>query len=305
MITTLKDTTSAGIQSAVVAARQSLGLATGTVFTLIAVSDAADYDATLDACSEAGTEHPSRIILVGAGSSHSTRLDAEVHIGDAMPGELIALKFHGDLIGHQASTVLPLLLPDSPVIAWWSGTAPEAPADDPIGGLAKWRITDAMGCDDPLASLVRRAINLRPGDMDLTWTRLTSWRALLAAALDQHTDPVRQAAVHAAEGSAPGLLLAAWLRSRLQVEVEVVTSAGPGITEVVLATGSGPVRVAREDGRMASFALPDRPIRTVALRRRNVSALLSEELRRLDNDVVFCEAMNTLITDLIPGGIAL
>lgn len=305
MITTLKDTTSADIQRAIVTARQTLGLATGTVFTLIAVSDAADYDATLDACAEAGREHPSRIILVGDGSSRTTRLDAEVHIGEEMPGEIIALKFHGDLAQHKASTVLPLLLPDSPVIAWWSGLAPDAPADDPIGGLAKWRITDAMGCDDPLASLITRAINLRPGDMDLTWTRLTAWRALLAAALDQHTEPVTHAEVHAAANNAPGLLMAAWLRSRLGCEIDVVPSGGPGITEVVMTSRTGSVRVAREDGRMASFALPGRPVRSVALRRRDVSTLLSEELRRLDNDVVFCEAMGTLIDDLVPGRIDL
>ncbi|MFV0406468.1 MAG: glucose-6-phosphate dehydrogenase assembly protein OpcA [Propioniciclava sp.] len=305
MITTLKDTTAAGIQAAVVAARQTLGLASGTVFTLIAVTDAADYDATFDACAEAGRQHPSRIVLVGDGSSHSTRLDAEVHIGEEMPGELIALKFHGDLIHHKASTVLPLLLPDSPVVAWWSGAAPEAPADDPIGGLAKWRITDAMGCADPLAALILRAVNLRPGDIDLTWTRLTAWRALLAAALDQHLDPITHAQVHAAAGNAPGLLLAAWLRARLQIEVELVESSGPGITEVGLHTGSGQVRVAREDGNLASFAVPERPVRMVALRRRNLSALLSEELRRLDHDVIFHEAMSTLISDLVPGRIDL
>lgn len=300
MITTLKNTTADRIQRAIVDARQRLGLASGTVFTLIAVADPADYDATLDACAQAGREHPSRIILVGDGSSRSTRLDAEVHVGEEMPGEIIALKFHGDLIAHKASTILPLLLPDSPVIAWWSGTAPHAPADDPLGGLAKWRITDAMGCDDPLASLITRATTMRPGDMDLTWTRLTTWRALLAAALDQHTDPVTAVQVHAADNSAPGLLLAAWLRSRLDVPTQIVTSHGPGITEVSLTTGSGAVRVAREDGRMASFALPGRPTRAVALRRRSTSALLSEELRRLDNDVVFCEAMRTLLTDLVP-----
>lgn len=305
MITTLKDTTAAAIQSAIVGARQTLGLASGTVFTLIAVSDAADYDATLDACADAGREHPSRIILVGDGSSKATRLDAEVHIGEEMPGEIIALKFHGDLTQHKASTVLPLLLPDSPVIAWWSGTSPEAPADDPIGGLAKWRITDAMGCADPLGSLITRAINLRPGDMDLTWTRLTAWRALLAAAVDQHSDPITHAVVHAEDNNAPGLLLAAWLRARLSVEVEFTHSGGPGITEVELHTSTGTIRVARDGGRMATFALPDRPVRSVALRRRTVSALLSEELRRLDNDVVFCSAMNTLVTDLAPGRIDL
>ncbi|WP_232549369.1 glucose-6-phosphate dehydrogenase assembly protein OpcA [Propioniciclava soli] len=302
MIKTLKDTTSAQIQNALIEVRQSLGMTSSTVFTLIAVAGADDYDETFDACVEAGREHPSRIILVGDGSSRSTRLDAELHLGESMPGELIALRFHGELSQHKGSTLLPLLLPDSPVIAWWAGAAPEAPAEDEIGKLAKRRITDAMGSADPLATLRARAASLRPGDIDMTWTRLTAWRALLAAALDQHTDTVTHACVEAAANNAGGLLLAGWLRSRLDAPVDFVVSEGPGVTAVTMATASGDVSVARTDGKMASFSLPDRPTRKVALRRREVSALLAEELRRLDNDPVFSAAMESLVTDFAHAG---
>ena len=67
-------------------------------------------------------------------------------------------------------------------------------------------------------------------------------------------------------------------------------------------TASGTVEVARKDGKMATFALPGRPQRQVALRRREVSALLAEELRRLDNDVVFCAAMGSLVKHFVDAG---
>jgi len=301
MIKTLKGTTSQNIQNAIMEARHNLGAASGMVFTLIVVADTYDYDAVFDACLEAGRAHPTRSILVANGASRSDRLDAEVHLGEDVPGEIIALKFHGELAAHKYSTLLPLLLPDSPVIGWWPGTSPVSLADDPVGRLAQRRISDAMGASRPRAALTLRARNLTPGDTDLTWTRRTPWRALLAAALDQHPERVTRAVVHAAEDNAAGLLLAAWLRARLGAPVEFATSEGPGITEVVMATASGEIRIARTDGRMAVFQAPGTPSRSVALRRREIRALITEELRRLDHDEVFIEAMACLVSDFPQG----
>ncbi len=60
-----------------------------------------------------------------------------------------------------------------------------SPAEDPIGALAQRRITDAASARRPGAELLKRPAAYRPGDTDLSWTRLTLWRGLLAAALDQ------------------------------------------------------------------------------------------------------------------------
>ena len=294
MITTLKDTTSAQIQNAITEARQTVGAATGMVFTMLAVPTADEYDDVFDACLEAGREHPSRIIIATDGSTRTERLDAELHIGDEIPGEVIALKFHGELMNHKTSAMLPLLLPDSPVIAWWPGKAPASVSEDWIGKLAVRRITDAMGTDDPLGTLVARAQTVVPGDTDLTWTRLTPWRALLASALDNHTAPVLSGRVTAAPDNAGGLLLAAWLRSRLGVSVDFEEDAGPGVTGVTLTTAEGDITLKRPDGKMATFTAPRTPPRSLALRRRELSALLGEELRRLDTDKVFLEAMACL-----------
>ena len=57
----------------------------------------------------------------------------------------------GPLADHASSVVMPFLLPDTPVVAWWPACAPAVPAQDPLGQLAIRRITDATNGSDPLA----------------------------------------------------------------------------------------------------------------------------------------------------------
>lgn len=295
MIKTLKDTSARDIQDAVLHARHNLGTASGMVFTLVVAADLHDYDAVLDACVMAGREHPSRILLVTNGMARADRLDAEVHVGEDVPGEIVALRFHGVLAEHRETVLLPLLLPDSPTVVWWPGSSPASLVDDPVGRLGQRRITDAMGVARPLEALEIRAANLAPGDTDLTWTRLTPWRALLTASLDQYPAAVVRVLVTAAANNAAGMLLAAWLESRLHCPVELEASEGPGITAVRMTTTGGDISITRTDGRMAVFEAPKTPQRTVALRRRNINQLITEELRRMDPDEVLAAAMETLL----------
>ena len=215
-------------------------------------------------------------------------------------GEVITCKFHGLLQQHRDTVVLPLLLPDLPVIVWWPGRSPKTPGLDPIGRLGSRRITDAMGAPDPVNALEVRARNYCPGDTDLTWTRLTRWRGLLAAALDAYPMVVGRAEVSAAPDNAAGSLLAAWLSERLDVPVQVERQRpGVGITGVVLASeDDDEIRVTRADGNMATFSAPGLPRRLVALPRRDLNTLLAEELRRLDDDPIYAEAMAGLVRRL-------
>ncbi len=296
MIRTLKDATSQMVQNAILEARHNLGSGSGMVFTLLVVTDLQNYDSAMDACIAAGREHPSRIILVTDGSAQASRLDAEVHIGEDVPGEIIALRFHGELQQHRDSVLLPLLLPDSPTVVWWPGSSPDSLVDDPVGSLGSRRISDSMGARHPIRALETRASNFQPGDSDLTWTRITPWRALLAGSLDQHEARVNQVVVSAAENNAAGMLLAAWLENRLGCVVDLVLSDGPGITSVRMSTDLGDISVQRTDGMMALYEAPGTPARKVALRRREITALLAEELRRLDPDEVLNETARQLLT---------
>jgi len=296
MIITIPDTNATGIHMALVKARHNIGVASSMVFTMIVIADLKHYKRALEACRDAGREHPSRIILVTNGQARADRVDAEIRLGEEVPGEIISLRFHGELANHRDSVVLPLLLPDSPVVAWWPAGAPDRPGDDPLGKLAIRRITDAMGSSRPLAAIEHRARNYSPGDTDLTWTRLTPWRGLLAAAVDQYPSPISQVHVEGAPDNAASMLLSAWLEDRLKVNVHRTENAkGIGLTGVTLKTDNGDISILREDGKMASFSAPGLPRRRIALRRREINALITEELRRLDVDDVFASAMATLV----------
>ena len=299
MIINLTDTGTAAVQQAMSHARRNVGGASGLVFTLVVVAELGEFDRALAACLVAGREHPSRILLVTNGRARADRLDATIRAGEDAPGEIVSLKFHGQLQHHRDSVVLPLLLPDLPVIVWWPGRSPKAPGQDPIGRLGNRRITDAMGDPNPLRALEVRARNYCPGDTDLTWTRLTRWRGLLAAALDAYPMDVTRASVSAAPANAAGTLLAAWLSDRLDLPVTVDRGRpGIGITGVSLGAGEDDIKVVRTDGGLAVFSAPGLPQRLVALPRRDLNTLLVEELRRLGDDPIYAEAMSALVRRL-------
>lgn len=295
MIINLTKTNSSAISSAVRKARRHEGTGGGMVFTLIVVCTARRYDAALEAALEAGREHPSRIILAVTGTGTRDRLDAEIRLGEGVPGDVITLRLAGEIAAHADSVVLPLLLPDSPVVVWWPNESPAEPGNDPIGRLADRRITDASGVADPMEALRTRARFHSPGDTDLTWTRVTPWRALLAAAVDQYPSTITGATVEADRNNAPAELMASWLQARLGIEVVRTSTGGPGITGVRLHTAAGDLAVLRTDGLMASYEVPGQPQRTVALKRRSMTQLLTEELRRMDADDIFEQATATLL----------
>ncbi|MEU3773559.1 glucose-6-phosphate dehydrogenase assembly protein OpcA [Streptomyces sp. NPDC032472] len=299
MRTELTDTTSGKVDRALLEARRAIGSPTsGLVLTLVIATDEENaYDA-IRAATEASREHPCRIIVVinrtarGPHKLRQTRLDAELRVGsDAGTGEIVVLRLHGALTGQAGSVVLPLLVPDAPVVAWWPADAPADPARDPLGALAQRRITDAEAAADPVAALDGRAAVYAPGDTDLAWTRLTPWRSLLAAAMDQKPLPVTGGAVESEPDNPSAELLARWLEDRLGVPVERVATAGPVVTGVRLDTPQGPIRVDRPDGALAALILPGSPDRTVALKIRSLAELLAEELRRLDADEVYASAL--------------
>ncbi|MEU7552934.1 glucose-6-phosphate dehydrogenase assembly protein OpcA [Streptomyces sp. NPDC044571] len=299
MRTELTDTTSSKVNRALLDARRAIGSPTmGLVLTLVIATDEENaYDA-VRAASEASREHPCRIIAVikrtsrGPLKLRQTRLDAELRVGsDAGSGEIVVLRLHGALTAQAGSVVLPLLVPDAPVVAWWPADAPDDPARDPLGALAQRRITDAEAAADPVGVLDGRAGVYAPGDTDLAWTRLTPWRSLLAAALDQKPLPVTAGAVESEADNPSAELLARWLENRLGVPVERITTDGPVITRVRLETTGGEIQVDRPNGSLATLVLPGSPDRKVALKIRSKAELVAEELRRLDADEVYASAL--------------
>ena len=294
----LIDTNSAGIAAEFVAARLRAGSpAMGMVMTLVIVVDEDHAPAAMQAARQASHEHPARVLGVILGDGRgAAQINAQVGTGDGWTGETALIRLKGEVVKHCESVVLPLLLPDSPVAAWWPCDAPDDPATDPLGRLAQRRITDAASVHRGKGKAIHTQCSAySAGNTDLAWTRITPWRALLAAAMDQHQPRVTGGSVTAERISPSAELLVAWLADRLKVRIDRKSSGGPGITEVRLDTKDGPIVISRGDGRLATFASPGRPDRPVALKRRQLPELLAEELRRLDEDEVYARTARTLL----------
>jgi glucose-6-phosphate dehydrogenase assembly protein OpcA len=302
----LTDTTTGAIDNALTEARRRLGgMAMGMVLTLIVVTDEeGQYDA-IRAANQAAREHPCRILaIITRRPKADSRLDAEIRVGEASPGETIVLRMYGPLGQHADSVAAPLLVPDVPVVTWWPESAPEVPAAHPLGLLAQRRVTDSAAAEAPADMLAGLARAYRPGDTDFGWTRATPWRSLLAATLDQPYPELDGGEVRAEQGNPSADLIAAWLNLRLGISVRRAVSAGPGITGVTFVTPDGEITISRLDGRTATLSWPGRPDRTVALHRRDSAELLAEELRRLDPDDVYAETLRQVTVPLQEAAIA-
>ncbi|HEY0486580.1 MAG TPA: glucose-6-phosphate dehydrogenase assembly protein OpcA [Mycobacteriales bacterium] len=295
MIVTLPDTSASQIEAALTDMRHSGGaVALGRVLTLVIDMVGDEREDAITAANEASHEHPCRVIALLRGARRGEpRVDAEIRVGgDAGASEVIVLRLSGKLAEHADAMVLPLLLPDAPVVAWWPDETPDVPVDDPVGQMAQRRITDAAAQTHPVAALEQRRRGYADGDTDLAWTRLTHWRGMLAAALDQPPHDRVTAVRVAGEAASPSTeLLAAWLAEYLRCPVIRESDDGPGIVAVTLERRSGNIEMVRPDGRVATLTQPGQPERRVTLPRRGLAECLAEELRRLDADEVYRTAL--------------
>jgi glucose-6-phosphate dehydrogenase assembly protein OpcA len=306
MIVDLPNTTTAKISKALVRIREEGGaVALGRVLTLVIASALGHEEEAIEAANDASREHPMRVIVVSTENSvHApsgraavaARVDAEIRVGgDAGASEVIVLRAYGEAASDQESLVTGLLLPDAPVVAWWPGVAPLVPAESPIGRLAYRRITDASAQPNPQAALQRLSENYQPGDVDFAWTRLTLWRAQLAAVLDQPPyTAVTAVEVSGAADSPSTTLLAAWLQLALQVPVAYELTAGllsHGIRGVHMYRETGQISLERNVPDVATLTQPGQPTQDLTLKRRNLRDCLSDELRRLDPDDLYGEVI--------------
>jgi glucose-6-phosphate dehydrogenase assembly protein OpcA len=297
--TTLWDTTGGDIIQALLNERRAAGaLASGLALTLVVVVDEKRVREAEDAATVAAAAHPCRVIIVVRHAiDAATRLDAEVQVGGRLGAtEAIVMRMYGRLGLHAESIVLPLLAPDAPVVTWWHGPPPVEIATDALGVLANRRVTDCAQAPDPIAALRLRAQDFISGDTDLAWTRATPWRSLLASALDGIEAKPVHASVGAEANNPSAALLNGWLASRLSVETTLDESGGPGITAASINTTDSEgtdytVAIERPDGRSATLTRGSETPRTLPLGRRGLGDLLAEELRRMDPDFVYAEAL--------------
>ncbi|WP_348787860.1 glucose-6-phosphate dehydrogenase assembly protein OpcA [Leifsonia sp. NPDC080035] len=302
MIVDLPDTTVSNISKALVKIREEGGaVALGRVLTLIIATHLGQEEEAIEAANDASREHPMRVIVVSTEEERSTkgdgRLDAQIRVGgDAGASEVIVLRAYGETASDEEGLVTGLLLPDAPVVVWWPGIAPAKASHSPLGRIATRRITDASAQPNPQEALFRLSETYAPGDTDFAWTRLTLWRAQLAAVLDQPPyEPITAVEVAGAADSPSTLLLAAWLRLQLQVPVQYDLASravgSGGIHGVQMHRSSGTIELEREIPNVARLSQPGQPSHDLSLPRRNLRDCLAEELRRLDPDDLYGEVI--------------
>ncbi|WBU38601.1 glucose-6-phosphate dehydrogenase assembly protein OpcA [Homoserinibacter sp. YIM 151385] len=299
MIVELPETTTSKVSKALVKIREEGGaVALGRVLTLVISTALGEEEEAIEAANDASREHPMRVIVLSADrDAGDSRLDAQIRVGgDAGASEVIVLRAHGEVASDEEGLVTGLLLPDAPVVVWWPGAHPLDPGDSALGAIATRRITDAAATARPLESLAAIARSYRPGDTDFAWTRLTLWRAQLAAVLDQPPyQPVERIEVRGSDDSPSTELLAAWLQLQLDVDVELQLvdheEGSSGIHRVVLHRAAGPIVLERIQPKVARLEQPEQPRHDISLPRRSLRDCLAEELRRLDPDDLFGEVV--------------
>jgi len=183
------------------------------------------------------TRHPHRAIVVNA-IPHlpADQLDVWVQAHCQLPqpgrarvcGEQITIEARGPALDRVPNTILPLLVPEVPVMLWWMRGEP---FDDPrfarFADMVDRMIVDSATFGQPEASLARMAALLESGIRisDLSWSRLTPWRELTAQFFDApsqvaHLAELTQVTVSyeaqpGADDRSQALLLVGWLATRL------------------------------------------------------------------------------------------
>ncbi len=311
MIIELPHTDTRRIAKELTALREKGGLvATGRVLTLIVLARRGDdLESIIATSNDVSREHPSRVLVLISGNEEGAdQLDAEVHVGgEAGAAEIIVMRMQGELAQHPEAVVMPLLLPDTPVVAWWPSKAPKVPAATQIGQIATRRITDSLVDPDQRAIYTRRT-GYTPGDSDLCWSRLTAWRGVLASALDLPLHAKITAAEVVGSENNPAVDLAAgWLADRLAVPVTRVINGdiavpqdnqGRPMIAIAQATltreNADPIVLTVDSATTASVTIGDRKKFKVALSRRSRQECLAEELRHLDPDLAYARALRGL-----------
>ncbi|PJM77713.1 glucose-6-phosphate dehydrogenase assembly protein OpcA [Bifidobacterium felsineum] len=296
--------------------------ATGRVLTLLISADDSELEHALEVANAASREHPCRVIAIVPDTDYEadtaeagvkamektdnpaidltdgpaeSNLNAQVRFGaDAGAGEIIILRPRGGLINHPDTLVIPLLVPDVPVVAWWPTNPPSNPSKDLMGAMARSRITDALRSNNPEATIERLRRNWTPEDIDLSWTRLTVWRAMLASMLDQPPHlPITAVKVTGPDEFLPMDLLCAWLRLKLGVNVDVeYVNDAEAVTGVYLTRADGVVSLERPHEDQALISMPGQTPQAISVPVRTIEDCLTEELRRIDPDEVYAEVIN-------------
>ncbi len=210
-----------------------------SVLTLVVVAPTPEtQERALAAVAALASRHPSRAVILAPGdpdgpSAFEGHLHASCQIPDRTTAEVcteeILLRLGGELAGHLASTVAPLLIHDLPVVLWWPD---DVPFDSPVlrelvATVDRLFVDSGAFRDDGLARLGGMAATIANGVVvhDVSWMRLLLWRELLAGLFDHPLlrPELRGVSALRIDVSRPGtevrltkaVLIAGWLAAQL------------------------------------------------------------------------------------------
>jgi glucose-6-phosphate dehydrogenase assembly protein OpcA len=243
-----------------------------SVMTHVAWAPPEWQDAARETLAGMAERHPSRAILLFPQESDRDALDAELSLACfSLPelqrnvcSEVIELRLHGDRARAPASIVLPLVLPELPVFLRWRGQPPfgDGAFEQLVDVVDRLVVDSREWPDAPSCYGVLDAYFDRVALSDIVWTRTLRWRRAIALLWPAVAEP----RVLEVEGPAPeAALVAGWLRSRLEREVELRHEERERIERLAI---DGSEVTAREE-------------------RWNASDLLSHELDRFSRDAVY------------------
>ncbi len=193
------------------------------------------------------SHHPSRAVIIFAEpQAKESRLEADLaaHCQWSPGGtkhvcsEQVALRAGGAVVEHLSSLIIPLLISELPIVVWWQGNPdPGAPLFHQLCDLGDALVVDSGDFATPAATLpgVLEATQRAAREcalVDLAWTRLYPWRALLAQGFDRgvRSGEVRDITIENGGDtpSAEALLCAGWLRGQLGTPLPLLLRGGFG-----------------------------------------------------------------------------
>ena len=217
-------------------------------------------------------EHPARAIVVRMSGPGERSLTERVYSQCWMPFgqrkqiccEQVEITVSDAALADLPSVVLPLAVPDLPLILWCRSPRLAAmPEFLPIAAMAQKVVMDSGAMKDPAAALKLIAALAAQGVLlgDLSWTRLTRWREMLAQVFENQQylgQLVKVSGVKVERGEGFGvaaLYMAVWLTDCLaDAGVHASFAVGPaaeGVSLRVELVGEGfAAELARREDRM-------------------------------------------------------
>ncbi len=296
---------------------EGAGVLRACTMTLVVLADENDDTASLgETIAALMPEHPARAIVIRLTGASENALEQRVYAQCWKPFgqrrqiccEQIEIKASDAALAGLRLVVLPLVAADLPVIVWCRcGRLLAMNEFTSIAGMARKVVVDSATSGKD--GLRRVADLLKSGLLtaDLSWTRLTRWREMLAQVFENRENLGKLAAVRRVSvnfegfGEAMNWYMGAWVLDSLGASgVRAELAVGVGEAPMTLEGEGLRLEMSRQDGRM-QISLNGLS-HCASLSQPTDYLLMREELGIMRRDVVFERTVASAIQLAYPKG---